>query len=51
MQWTVAELQGKNLKYSIRKLYLVVVVYHLWMQRNALIQGRTPKTEELANFS
>jgi hypothetical protein len=45
MQWSVKELQGKSLQKSIRKLYLAAV-YHLWLQRNALLPARTPKTEE-----
>jgi len=46
VEWSVKALQGKSLKSTICKVSLGAV-YYLWMQRNALIHGQTPKTEEM----
>jgi hypothetical protein len=39
-------MKGKGLLSTARKLCLATTVYNLWMQRNLLLHGRTPKTEE-----
>jgi hypothetical protein len=36
----------KNLKTSLCKLNSGATAYHLWKQRNDLLHGNTPKTEE-----
>jgi len=46
VDWCVAVLHGKSLKSSLGKLCFGACVYHLWKQRNALLLGNTPKTEE-----
>jgi len=43
---SAARLKGKNLKSCLAKLCLGACIYHLWKQRNALLHGITPKTEE-----
>lgn len=45
-EWSIAVLHGKGLKSSLGKLCFWACVYHLWKQRNALIHGKIPKTEE-----
>jgi hypothetical protein len=47
VQWSIEIMPGKSLKSSIYRLYLGAVVYRLWLQRNALLHGKTPKTEEV----
>jgi hypothetical protein len=47
VQWSIEVMQGKSLKSSIYRLCLGAVVYHLWLQRNALLHGKNPKTEEV----
>jgi hypothetical protein len=42
----VKDLQGTSLKANACRLSLAAVVYHLWRQRNALLHGNTPRTEE-----
>jgi hypothetical protein len=37
---------GERLKACIRKIYLGATVYHLWLQRNSLLHGKTPWTEK-----
>jgi hypothetical protein len=44
--WSAARLKGKSLKSCLAKLCLGACIYHLWKQRNALLYGITPKTEE-----
>jgi len=44
---SVVRLKGKSLKSCLAKLYLGACIYHLWKQRNALLHGITPKTEEV----
>jgi hypothetical protein len=46
VQWFVKDLQGTSLKANACRLSLAAVVYHLWWQRNALMHGNTPRTEE-----
>jgi hypothetical protein len=45
--WSAARLEGKRLKSCLAKLYLGACIYHLWKQRNALLHGITPKTEDV----
>jgi len=44
--WSVAKLKGKSLKVCLAKLCLAACIYHLWRQRNALLHGNSPRTEE-----
>ncbi|XP_062158862.1 uncharacterized protein LOC133866371 [Alnus glutinosa] len=44
--WFIKDLQGTSLKANACRLSLAAVVYHLWWQKNALLHGNTPKTEE-----
>lgn len=44
--WSVAELQGRSLKSCVCKLCFGAAVYHLWLQRNVLLHGKTLRTEE-----
>jgi hypothetical protein len=46
IRWFVKDLQGTSLKATACRLSLAAVVYHLWWQRNALLHGNTPRTEE-----
>jgi hypothetical protein len=39
--WSVAEMRGKSLNACIQKLSLGATVYHLWLQRNSLLHGKT----------
>lgn len=44
--WCSSDLKGKNLHSTLCKLSLGAIVYHLWRQRNNLLHGNIPKTEE-----
>jgi hypothetical protein len=44
--WGGAVLHGKSLKSSLGRLCFGAVVYHLWKQRNDLLHGNAPRTEE-----
>jgi hypothetical protein len=44
--WSITTMKGSTLGSSVRKLCFGAAVYHLWLQRNALIHGKTPRTEE-----
>jgi hypothetical protein len=46
VKWSVENLHGKSLKTSLCKLIIGAAVYHLWKQRNDLLQGNIPRTEE-----
>lgn len=46
IQWSIDNLQSKNIKTSLYKLSFWACVYHLWKQRNDLLCGNTPKTKE-----
>jgi hypothetical protein len=46
IRWFVKDLQGTSLKANACRPSLAAVVYHLWWQRNALLHGNTPRTEE-----
>jgi hypothetical protein len=39
-------VKGKSLKSALCKLCLGVAVYHLWRQRNDLLHGNPPCSEE-----
>jgi hypothetical protein len=45
-EWSVVVLHGKGLKFNLGKLCFGAFVYQLWKQRNALLHGRIPKSEE-----
>ncbi|XP_062158796.1 uncharacterized protein LOC133866284 [Alnus glutinosa] len=44
--WCGSVMKGDNFYASLRKLYFGAAVYHLWRQRNLLLHGETPLTEE-----
>jgi hypothetical protein len=44
--WSITAMKGSTLESSIWKLCFGAAVYHLWLQRNALIHEITPRTEE-----
>jgi hypothetical protein len=44
--WGATVLHGKSLKASLGRLCLGATVYHLWWQRNDLLQCNTPRTED-----
>jgi hypothetical protein len=44
--WSVVGLKGNNMVSYVRKLCLGAAVYHLWLQRNAILHGKTPRTKE-----
>jgi hypothetical protein len=44
--WSVDVLKGKSLQISLCKLNLGATVNHIWKQRNDLLHGNTPRTEE-----
>jgi len=46
VRWSSMHTKGKGLLSTSRKLCFAVTVYNLWMERNFLLHGRTPKTEE-----
>lgn len=46
IRWFVKDLQGTSLKANACRLSLAAVVYYLWWQRNALLHGKIPRTEE-----
>jgi hypothetical protein len=46
VRWLVDDLQGKSLKATACRLSLAAVVYPLWRQRNDLLHGNIPRTEE-----
>jgi len=46
VQWSSVSLKGKGLWTILCKLALGASVYNIWRQRNALIHGNTPRTEE-----
>jgi hypothetical protein len=39
-------MKGKQLQATTRKLCFDAAVYNMWLNRNALLHGRTPKTED-----
>jgi hypothetical protein len=39
--WSVVALKGNNMVTCVRKLCLGAAVYHLWLQRNAILHGKT----------
>jgi hypothetical protein len=44
--WSIVALKGNNMVSCVRKLCLGAVVYHLWLQRNAILHDKTPRTKE-----
>jgi hypothetical protein len=44
--WSVVALKGNNMVSCVRKLCLGVADYHLWLQRNSILHGKTPRTKE-----
>jgi len=44
--WGPKTLRGKSLKNCLGRLCFAAVVYHLWKQRNALLHGNNPRSEE-----
>jgi hypothetical protein len=46
VRWSSMTMKGKGLHSTTRKLCFAATVYNLWMQRNLLLHGRTPKTKE-----
>jgi len=44
--WSVAELQGRSLKSCVCNLCFGAAVYRLWLQKNVILHGKTPRTEE-----
>jgi hypothetical protein len=39
-------MKGKNVKDTVIKLCFAAATYNLWLHRNALFHGRSPKSEE-----
>jgi hypothetical protein len=39
-------MKGKNVKATAIKLCFASITYNLWLRRNALLHGRSPKPEE-----
>jgi hypothetical protein len=39
-------MKGKNVKATTIKLCFAGVTYNLWLYRNALLHGQSPKSEE-----
>jgi len=46
VEWSSAALKGKSLWTILCRLCFGVAVYHIWKQRNDLIHGNVPRTEE-----
>jgi len=46
ISWFKEEMRGKSLKSCLCKLCLGATVYHLWKQRNNLLHGNIPLSEE-----
>jgi hypothetical protein len=46
VQWSMVSMKGKKLQAIARKLCFAAAVYNLWLNKNALLHGRTPKTED-----
>jgi hypothetical protein len=44
--WSLQYMKGKNVKAIAIKLYFAAATYNLWLHRNALLHGRSPKSEE-----
>jgi hypothetical protein len=47
MHWFIEKVRGKSLKTFLCKLCLGATIYHLWKQRNNLLHGNTPRSEEV----
>jgi hypothetical protein len=48
--WSVVALKGNNMVSCVRKLFLGAAVYHLWLQRNVILHGKTHRIEEQIIF-
>jgi hypothetical protein len=46
VQWSLGCMKGKQLQATARRLCFAAAVYNLWLNRNALLHGRAPKTED-----
>lgn len=46
IDWSVNQLKGRSLKFTICKLAWWATVYHLWQQRNANIHSKNVRNEE-----
>jgi hypothetical protein len=44
--WSLQYMKGNNVKATAIKLYFAAVTYNLWLHRNALLHGRSPKSKE-----
>jgi hypothetical protein len=42
----MVSMKVKKLQATARKLCFAAIVYNLWLNRNALLHGQTPKTED-----
>jgi len=46
VQWSLGCMKGKQLQATARRLCFAAAVYNLWLNRNAILHGRAPKTED-----
>jgi hypothetical protein len=44
--WSLQYMKGKNVKDTVIKLCFTATTYNLWLHRNALLHGRSPKSKE-----
>jgi hypothetical protein len=45
VHWSLQNMKWKNLQTTVRKLCFASATYNLWLYRNALLHGRSPKSE------
>jgi hypothetical protein len=50
VEWSSAALKGKSLWTTLCRLCFAAAVYHIWRQRNDLLHGNVPRTEEQFYF-